>query len=357
MKYNYTLPATIFILLLSLSLQSETVLAAPQKVRSSASSQKITTAQKRLEIRKSKLQSSSSSATSVSSSIASSVATKEDVEVLNNGEMYYISTLRTDGAAFTAGLRPGDIITAVDNVDVKRLRDVDISQKLSNILPGQKILVTVSGKGAITVVGIEEKNSITTDIIIGYQEDVCIVRVMDFGNLFAPSAATNILSAAKKCPRGMILDLRQNPGGDKEAIQDFLSLFLIENSDVAQLMSTSGITSITTKKTSHVPTALKIAVLYSQGSAIGPSIVVRGIQMFRGGGGILVSDYGMLGVKGKRPFTPESSIAQYIVRSGGYGAARILNGGGEADAAATLRANSTSTKDDAVEKAIDAFNH
>lgn len=128
-----------------------------------------------------------------------------------------IST-RRDGSAAEAGIMSGDIITAVDSVDLK---DMDGTDALEH-LRGKE-----GTNASLTVYRPLEDSSFTVDVerrrieflhipFAGFTSDSMIyIRLLDFD----PGASDDLKSALdtllnkNEHPKGLILDLRSNPGG------------------------------------------------------------------------------------------------------------------------------------------------
>lgn len=74
-----------------------------------------------------------------------------------NVDGIYITDLTKDGAAITAGIKPGDIIKKINGVDVNV--GSELQEQLSSFRPGDKVKVTYSRNGSEKTVEVTLKNS------------------------------------------------------------------------------------------------------------------------------------------------------------------------------------------------------
>lgn len=153
------------------------------------------------------------------------------IEVTMQDGFVRVVTPLDDTPAQKAGMEPGDIIIRLDDKPVKGLS----LREAVNIMrgkPGEKILLTVVREGETAPLAVE----ITRDIIKVtsvkqrmLDEDIGYVRITQFqGN-----TGSNMLDALRKLEnenkdplKGLVLDLRNNPGGVLNAAVDVSDAFL-----------------------------------------------------------------------------------------------------------------------------------
>jgi Trypsin-like serine proteases, typically periplasmic, contain C-terminal PDZ domain len=82
---------------------------------------------------------------------------KEKANVPSNADGIYISAVTSNGAANAAGIRKGDIIRKINNVDIES--GSDMQEQLSNFKPGDKVNVTYDRNGASFTVPVTLKNN------------------------------------------------------------------------------------------------------------------------------------------------------------------------------------------------------
>lgn len=188
-----------------------------------------------------------------------------------------------DTPAFRAGIKAGDTIIRIDNTLVKGLT-LNEAVKLMRGKPGTKITLTIMRKKSPE----PKLFTITRDIIqvksVKQQlldQDYAYVRISTFQTQTAKhlNNALNELADKNKAPlKGLILDLRNNPGGVLNAAADVADMFI----EKGLLVYTKGrIEQSYTEFKAHTGDKLKgapIVVLINGGSASASEIVAGALQ-------------------------------------------------------------------------------
>jgi carboxyl-terminal processing protease len=116
------------------------------------------------------------------------------------------------------------------------------------------------------------------EIIITKQQNVTIVKIVQFGNKTDRELRSIMAEIEEERPRGIIIDLRNNPGGLLHAADVVVSNFLPHGSTVARIKSR---TDDYTEKTMDPPTIssdVPVVVLVNKGSASASEIVAGALQ-------------------------------------------------------------------------------
>ncbi|PLZ03445.1 peptidase S41 [Burkholderia sp. WAC0059] len=146
-----------------------------------------------------------------------------------------------DTPAFRAGIRPGDLITRINDLPVRGMT-LDQAVKQMRGAPGSKVLLTIYRKTddrtfPLTVTrAIIKVQSVKTKILSpGY----AYVRITSFQERTVPDLATQLQDIARQQPnlKGLILDLRNNGGGLLQSAVGVAGAFLPDDSVV---VSTNG---------------------------------------------------------------------------------------------------------------------
>ncbi|HEV8079743.1 MAG TPA: trypsin-like peptidase domain-containing protein [Chitinophagaceae bacterium] len=82
---------------------------------------------------------------------------KKQLQLPANADGIYITNLSSNGAAKAAGIKEGDIIRKIDNVDI--ITSSDLQEQLSRYKPGDKINLTYERNGSLNTVTVTLKNS------------------------------------------------------------------------------------------------------------------------------------------------------------------------------------------------------
>ncbi|HPC15632.1 MAG TPA: S41 family peptidase [Candidatus Hydrogenedentes bacterium] len=198
-----------------------------------------------------------------------------------------------DSPAAKAGILSGDIIYKVDGVSTagmaleevaKRIRGprdsvvrITVARKRENAEP-QIIDYTIK-RGNIPIESIKEARLLPSGF--------AYVRVSDFKDTTAKDLSKRISGFLEKNMKGLILDLRWNPGGLLPASKDVCELFLPKNSLVTYTQGRkTGRSSLTenmklyTEKDPLVPLGLPIVVLVNEETASCSEIVTGALQFY-----------------------------------------------------------------------------
>ena len=201
---------------------------------------------------------------------------------LEKGVLKVISPLE-DTPAFSAGIEAGDIITAVDG---KTTTGISIDQAVHSIMgkPDTKVKLTIKREGRAEPIDFSITRAlIRVSSVKGYKRDpqdtskwlymidpdnkIGYVRITGFQEDTAAELRSAVKSMQDQGVRGIVFDLRFNPGGLLNAATEISDMFL----DHGTIVSTKGIharpTETTADKATIVPMSLPMVVLVNQYSA------------------------------------------------------------------------------------------
>jgi carboxyl-terminal processing protease len=206
-----------------------------------------------------------------------------------------------DSPAWRAGIKPGDLISRLDNVQIKGM-NLDESVKLMRGAPHSKVALTVLRKGEqeplvfqLTREEIIQKSVKGKLIEPGY----AWLRISQFQEPTVDDMAAKIAELYQQDPniKGLILDLRNDPGGVLQGAIGVAAAFLPKNEAI---VSTNG--QLADQKTVYygrpefyqlhnesdalakLPEALKkvpMVVLVNTGSASASEIVAGALQDYK----------------------------------------------------------------------------
>ncbi len=145
-----------------------------------------------------------------------------------NQEYLTIIDAMPGSPAEKAGLKPGDEIIAVDGED---MTGIDGNLVIRRVLgpAGTKVRLTIRREGVpepFDVVVTRARITIPTVESEMLEGDIAYIRLFEFGEKAAPELRKTLTELLAQDPRGLILDLRGNPGGLLEAAVDVASEFL-----------------------------------------------------------------------------------------------------------------------------------
>lgn len=184
----------------------------------------------------------------------------------------------TGSPAIRAGVRPGDRIIAVDGVSIE---EDDLQTAVARIRgpKGTKVELTIERNGSKLLIPVVRDTIVIPEIEITMQDGVLIVKLIQFGETTRRELTTHLQKALSAEPIGIVLDLRNNPGGLLDAAVDVASHFLPEGTLVLQVRSTESLRKEYTRAEKQiVPADMPLVVLVNKGSASASEIVAGALQ-------------------------------------------------------------------------------
>ena len=249
-----------------------------------------------------------------------------------------------DSPAFRAGLKTGDLITKIDDTAVKGL-SINEAVKLMRGEPRTKVLLTIFRKDEnrsfpVTITREEIKTqSVKTKVV---EPGYAWVRVSQFQERTIEDFARKVEDIYKADPKlkGLVLDLRNDPGGLLDAAVALSAAFLPENVTVVSTngqledskfvykaipphyLRRSGTDPIQ-RLTDATQGALKkvpLVVLVNEGSASASEIVAGALQDHKRATIMGSQTFGKGSVQTVRPLGPDTGLklttARYYTPSG-----------------------------------------
>jgi carboxyl-terminal processing protease len=116
------------------------------------------------------------------------------------------------------------------------------------------------------------------EVDVKFQDGVGIVKLMQFGQATDTKLRVEMQDLHKKNPRGIILDLRNNPGGLEHAAGVVVSNFVPKNTLVTIIKSNGASEEHRTEEEPTVDPAVPLVLLVNAGSASASEIVAGALQ-------------------------------------------------------------------------------
>lgn len=198
-------------------------------------------------------------------------------EIAVRSNQLMIVTPLPDTPASKAGLMPGDKILFIDKISTAGM---DVNEAVSKIRgPAKTIVVlTISRNGTIKEVPITRaKINVPAVTFTLKPNNIGYLRVAQFNDSTMPELNKAIQSMKRQKVKGIIVDLRNNPGGYLETAVDMASLWL-EFGAVVSEKDANGVTNIHVSRGLHDLAGYKTLVLVNKGSASASEIVAGALQ-------------------------------------------------------------------------------
>ena len=214
---------------------------------------------------------------------------------IRNEQLTVISPLEGT-PAFRAGLKSGDIIIKIDGVSTE---DMALDDAVARIRgnPGDKVVLTVWRRAFDSVDGKEfemvrdeiELKPINESRIIE-KTNIGYIKLETFSKVSRDELKKSILEFKEKGMKGMILDLRNNPGGLLDSAIEVTQLF-VEEGPIVHRENREGKLTTYYAKPGHKVVDFPVVVLVNQYSASASEILAGALQ-----------DHGMATIMGEQTF-------------------------------------------------------
>lgn len=193
-----------------------------------------------------------------------------------DGALIIVSPIRGSPAE-KAGLLPGDEITAADGTALRGMSFEDAVNKVRGP-KGSSVRLTIRRNGAEFEVTVLRDTVKVAEIEISFQGSVAVVMLRQFGNITENEFRSLMEQVQEQNPTGVILDLRNNPGGLLHAAEIVVSNFVPQGTIVASIKSTEREYFETTVDPPTILANVPLIVLVNKGSASASEIVAGALQ-------------------------------------------------------------------------------
>ena len=183
-----------------------------------------------------------------------------------------------ESPAETAGIQAEDIIVAVDGTDVTN-KTLDEAVALMRGLPDTTVDVTVERDGAEHCITVARYELGTTETVAGTileeHTDIAYIRITEFSEQSAVQFAEVVNELIKSGFHGMILDLRDNGGGEVNACIEIARVFVPEG-PIVHLVKGDG--TVDTKNATGAQLEVPLVVLVNGNTASASEILSAALK-------------------------------------------------------------------------------
>lgn len=182
--------------------------------------------------------------------------------------------------AYRAGIRSGDIILEVNGEDTSNMSLTDVVRRIRG-KPGTKVTLTILRKGADKPIRVELERAIIKIESVRWTriQDIGYIRLSQFTEGAGRETERAIRSLLAQGVRGIILDLRNDPGGLLTEAINVSELFLREGKLIVYTKSKKGeVNRYFSRRNPVLPENIPLVVLINRGSASASEIVAGALQ-------------------------------------------------------------------------------
>jgi len=226
---------------------------------------------------------------------------------LNDKNLPMIVAPLPGSPAEKAGLKTGDVILSVDNVTTEGVSLTETILKIRGPA-GTPVTLSVLHEGAAAPVDITitraqiDTKSATAEM----RGDIVYIRIFQFGDQTNTELNSALQSLDLAASKGIVLDLRSNPGGLVPVVVDCASHF-IKSGVIITLVDNKGNRSTESAHPNGVFTDLPMVVLVDQYSASGAEVLTGALR-----------DHGRATVAGVKTFGKGSYDETIALQDGSY---------------------------------------
>ncbi len=199
---------------------------------------------------------------------------------------FFVTSVAAGHPAANAGIRVGDSIAAINKKEVKNMSPEEVKTRIKGTV-GTSITFQLERQGAqpLTVTLVREEVRVNTVSYSGIIDGVGYIEMKSFGARSAAELREAFQGLSKQAQerhvslKGVILDLRNNPGGLLNAAVDVASLFITQGSAVVSIRGRS-LEVVKSYLTEAPPedSVIPLVVLINSQSASAAEIVSGAIQ-------------------------------------------------------------------------------
>ena len=199
------------------------------------------------------------------------------VEVYKNPEAdkIVISNVFEGSSAYLAGIKPGDIIVSIDATEYTGEQINDAIEYIKNTANGEKkIEIAVLRDNKVLNFCVKNGKVNMYEVSSRFIDDICYIRYAGFSET-SHIEAEKIIKSLNENIKGIVIDIRNNPGGSLESVIGLSDLFL-DNEMIMYTLDKNGNKKV--YKATKGKCDLPLAVLVNSHSASASEVFAGAIQ-------------------------------------------------------------------------------
>lgn len=194
----------------------------------------------------------------------------------------FVSSVMENSPALKAGIMAGDYIIGVNGTPVVGL---DVSQVRNLIVGATNTEVTVKilrNDKEFEVVCVRDKVSVSNIETKMLEKDIAYLRILQFAKNTPEEVRSYVKQLQSEAVKKLVIDLRDNPGGDLEAAIAISSIF-VSAGHIAEIRYKDESKNTVIKSKNYSSPKMKIAVLVNENSASASEFFSMAVQSRKAG--------------------------------------------------------------------------
>lgn len=230
------------------------------------------------------------------------------------GEYLTIVSPMPGSPAEKAGLKPGDQVVAVDGEDMS---GIDGNLVIRRILgpAGSKVTLTIRREGLeepFTVEIVRARIVVPSIESKMLNDTIAYVHILEFGQNTTGDLRKALRELLRQKPSGLILDLRNNPGGALQTAIEVASEFIPEGVVMYEVYG-DGRREVYRAQRGGLATDIPLVVLINEGTASASEIVAGAIQDYQRGTLVGVTSFGKGSVQNWVPLVNDQGAVRVTI--------------------------------------------
>ncbi len=194
-----------------------------------------------------------------------------------DGQIIIISPIDGSPAA-KAGLKPQDIITFIDDVSTEGMTLQEAVTRIKGE-KGTTVKLNIVRDGKAQTISIVRAKIEIPALTTSNKNGVEIIKLVQFSASSAAELKVELDRIIKENPRGIVIDLRNNPGGFLDQVLIMVDYFVKENQEIVHLKNQRSHTRLSTTSPALVSNT-PISILINKGSASASEILAGALQSY-----------------------------------------------------------------------------
>jgi carboxyl-terminal processing protease len=200
-----------------------------------------------------------------------------------------ISSVTPDSPAEKSGMKTGDVILEIDGVSTA---DMTLTESVSLVRGEEgtrvKLLVQHEGESGTELLEITRAEIKVNSVYFEMIDDIAYISISQFTDTTNDELTPVLQELSQNGARGIILDLRDNPGGLETSVVDVASRFIAEGDTILTIKYSDGSRAVDSANHQSLTTDLPVVVLVNENSASASEVLSGALQ-----------DYGIAVIAGK----------------------------------------------------------